>query len=208
LSRVTTKLKDFNMSNPFGLPKVLVAEREARRRQRFRLGVYSVLIGTTVLITGTLIQGCRSQQKASAETVVEKPVLAGNDNSANPSTNLPPIPQPPPESATETNCVTPGSASLPENVTVPVPVPTPVSHAVHAHSSSPVKASHKTASVHGSAGVYVVKSGDTLVRIAKAHGIAVNALKSANHLKSDRIFAGEKLKMPQANLAAAKVAKN
>jgi LysM repeat protein len=195
-------LKEFNMSNPFGLPKVLVAEREARRHQRFRLGVYSVLIGATVLITGTLIQGCRSQQKASAETVVEKPALAGNDNTANPSTNLPPIPQPPSESAAETNCVTPGSASLPENVTAPAPAP--VSHAVHAHSSSSAKASHKTASVHGTAGVYMVKSGDTLVRIAKAHGTTVNALKSANHLKSDRVFVGEKLKLPQ----TAKVAKN
>jgi LysM repeat protein len=46
--------------------------------------------------------------------------------------------------------------------------------------------------------VYIVKSGDTLSRIAKAHGISVGALRSANDLASDKITVGAKLKIPTA----------
>ena len=45
---------------------------------------------------------------------------------------------------------------------------------------------------------YIVKSGDTLMRIAKAHGISVGALKSANDLASEKITVGAKLKIPTA----------
>jgi LysM repeat protein len=44
----------------------------------------------------------------------------------------------------------------------------------------------------------VVKSGDTLTRIAKVHGTTVKALKSANGLENDRLIVGAKLKIPQA----------
>jgi nucleoid-associated protein YgaU len=46
--------------------------------------------------------------------------------------------------------------------------------------------------------LYVVKSGDTLSRIAKVHGTTVKALKLANGLASDRIIVGAKLKIPTA----------
>ena len=46
--------------------------------------------------------------------------------------------------------------------------------------------------------LYVVKSGDTLSRIAKTHGTTVKALKSANSLEGDRIVVGAKLKIPTA----------
>jgi LysM repeat protein len=42
----------------------------------------------------------------------------------------------------------------------------------------------------------VVKSGDTLPRIAKAHGLSVQAIKAANGLKSNRVVVGQKLKLP------------
>lgn len=46
--------------------------------------------------------------------------------------------------------------------------------------------------------VYVVKSGDTLGKIAKAHGVSVRALKSANKIYSstNTIRIGQKLKIP------------
>ena len=44
---------------------------------------------------------------------------------------------------------------------------------------------------------YVVKSGDTLGRIAKAHGTTVKAIKVANGLTNDRIPVGKTLKLPQ-----------
>ena len=44
--------------------------------------------------------------------------------------------------------------------------------------------------------LYVVKSGDTLSRIAKTHGTTIKALKVVNGLASDRIVVGAKLKIP------------
>ena len=43
---------------------------------------------------------------------------------------------------------------------------------------------------------YTVKSGDTLIKIAKAHGATVHALQSANSLASTKIHVGQKLKIP------------
>jgi len=52
-----------------------------------------------------------------------------------------------------------------------------------------------------SAAVHVVKSGETLTRIAKQHGTTVKALRAANGLKTDRLVAGQKLKLPPHNAA-------
>ena len=46
--------------------------------------------------------------------------------------------------------------------------------------------------------VYVVKSGDTLSRIAKTHGTTIKAIEAANGLTDDRILVGAKLKIPEA----------
>lgn len=45
----------------------------------------------------------------------------------------------------------------------------------------------------GNATVYVIKSGDTLSRIAKQYGVTVSNLKSWNNLSSDMIYIGQKL---------------
>ncbi len=42
---------------------------------------------------------------------------------------------------------------------------------------------------------YTVKAGDTLSKIARAHGVAVSNLKKWNNLSSDLIFPGDKLKL-------------
>jgi LysM repeat protein len=47
-----------------------------------------------------------------------------------------------------------------------------------------------------SAGDYLVKSGDTLSKISKTTGVSVTEIKSLNGLKTDRIYVGQKLKMP------------
>jgi LysM repeat protein len=44
--------------------------------------------------------------------------------------------------------------------------------------------------------VYVVKSGDTLTKIAKTHGTSFKKIMAMNDLKSTSIRAGQKLKMP------------
>ena len=53
------------------------------------------------------------------------------------------------------------------------------------------------ASGAGAEGLYVVKSGDNLTKIAKAHGTTPKQLRAANSLKTDQIKVGQKLKLPQ-----------
>jgi len=48
----------------------------------------------------------------------------------------------------------------------------------------------------GGEGIYTVKSGDTLSKIAKAHGVTVKALESENNLSTTKIKVGQKLKIP------------
>ncbi|MCX8090325.1 MAG: LysM peptidoglycan-binding domain-containing protein [Verrucomicrobiae bacterium] len=51
--------------------------------------------------------------------------------------------------------------------------------------------------------VYVVKSGDTLTKIARQHGTTVKALREANKLRTDRIRVGDKLVIPGSGAAPA-----
>ena len=49
---------------------------------------------------------------------------------------------------------------------------------------------------------YTVKSGDTLTKIAKAHGTSVKAIEAANGLSTTKIKVGQKLKIPSKGEAA------
>jgi len=62
----------------------------------------------------------------------------------------------------------------------------------------PVSQVSPAADTGHSMALYVVKSGDTLSRIAKAHGTTVKAIETANDLNGDRILVGAKLKIPEA----------
>lgn len=186
---------------------MLLAEREARRRQQFRAGVYTVLITATVMIIGMLIQGCRTQQPPVAGAATQKPAVRANYPTPRQATNPLPTPMAQTESS-DTNWITPRSASLPENVTLPEQGPTSIPRAIApAPGPLPVTSVQK-ASAHHAAGIYVVKSGDTLTRIARAHGTTVKALKNANQLTSDRIFVGERLKLSQAKSVTANAVHN
>ena len=68
------------------------------------------------------------------------------------------------------------------------------------------KAAESSSASSASASNYEVKQGDSLIKIAKSHGISVKTLKAANGLKTDRIHAGQKLKVPAATGAAASAA--
>jgi LysM repeat protein len=77
-------------------------------------------------------------------------------------------------------------------------VPAGAEPATASSASSPVRAS---ATASQPAGRYVVKSGDTLDRIARSHGTTVRAIKAANGLTSDRIVAGRSLKLPETKVS-------
>ena len=51
---------------------------------------------------------------------------------------------------------------------------------------------------NGGENVYLVKTGDTLLQIAKAHGTTVTEVKTLNGLKTDLIKVGDRLKLPAA----------
>lgn len=56
------------------------------------------------------------------------------------------------------------------------------------------------------AATHKVVKGDTLSRIAQRHGVTVAALKSRNHLRSDRIVIGQVLVIPDNSLLAPVIA--
>jgi LysM repeat protein len=87
----------------------------------------------------------------------------------------------------------PGVDSAKLKVGQSLQVPAGAEPAVASPGASPVRAS---ATASKSPGRYVVKRGDTLDRIARAHGTTVRAIKAANGLTSDRLVAGRSLKMP------------
>ena len=53
-----------------------------------------------------------------------------------------------------------------------------------------------TADTTGSGQTYSVKSGDSLTKIASEFGVSIKALRSANHLTTDKIVVGQKLTIP------------
>jgi LysM repeat protein len=66
-----------------------------------------------------------------------------------------------------------------------------------ATSSSTTPTTATTADATASDGsLYIVKSGDTLTKIAKSHGTFYKKIMAMNDLKSTSIHAGQKLKMP------------
>ena len=62
------------------------------------------------------------------------------------------------------------------------------------------------AAATGDSTIYVVKTGDILMKIAKAHNTTVKALEALNDMKTSSIKAGQKLKVPVMKMASADVA--
>jgi len=62
--------------------------------------------------------------------------------------------------------------------------------------TSPTVAGTASSSGQGTSGIYVVKGGDSLSKIARGHGVSVDALKSANNLSGSNIRIGQSLTIP------------
>lgn len=63
-----------------------------------------------------------------------------------------------------------------------------------AGTGSGLAASASTGAAEGK--VYVVKPGDTLSRIARQNGVTATSIRTANNMKTTRVNAGQKLKIP------------
>jgi LysM repeat protein len=156
-----------NATNPFQVPSCFQVDYERRRRERFKRTFMGVLAAGILLLVALLIEGCMSEHARAT---------ASFDVAAN-------VPGPAPSP--------PATAPVPTDVSMPQPDPQP------AMSQSATAVSKANTPPAGSpATTYVVKSGDNLTRIARAHGTTVKAIQSANNLATDRIAVGLKLRIP------------
>jgi LysM repeat protein len=160
-----------NPSNPFQIPSCLQrADSQQRRRERFKKGFIAAVVAVVILLVGLLIEGCMSEQATS---------------------------RPPPHTGPPTTGG-PAAWTTPAVTAEQKPKPAPQPNLNATSQTAPAVSTEKAETASQPETLYVVKSGDSLTRIAKAHGTTVQTLKAANGLKSDRIVVGAKLKIPTA----------
>jgi LysM repeat protein len=163
-----------NPSNPFQIPTCLQqADSQQRRRERFKKGFIAAVVALVILLVGLLIEGCMSEKTTAAPTTT------------------------PPAKKTAQATGVPASWTTTVPMVVQNSTPAPQPNPIVTSQPAQVEPKESIAPVPAET-IYVVKSGDSLTRIAKAHGTTVKALKAANGLKSDRIVVGAKLKIPAA----------
>jgi LysM repeat protein len=158
--------------NPFQIPSCFKLDIEQRRRERFKKTVVTTVIVSAAVVIGLLIEGCVSERSQSAVTPL--PPAAAQTQAVNTANPAP---------------AQPGSQSIPHTSFAVQPCPV----ATVPKTATPVESPHATGEA-----VYLVRSGDSLTRIAKTHGTTVKALKLANSLTNDKIMVGEQLKIPSA----------
>ncbi len=157
-----------NTTNPFQVPSCFQIDHERRRRERFKRTFIAVVTAGILLMIGLLIEGCMSEHAKAAA----------------PASPVADLPAPP--------------SNIPAVATEPMPVTVPESNPQPTVSQSPTTVSKVSISpAVRSETIHVVKAGDTLTRIALAHGITVRAIEDANGLANDRIAVGTKLKLPE-----------
>jgi LysM repeat protein len=223
--------KAMNNPNPF-VPKGSLLEEQSKRRSRLKLAVLCAVAVGGVGLMGMLIQGCKREQVAEQTPPPDTNTVAAVDTNpppteaSNPPVAVPPVvaptPAPVPEVAGTEYVVVKGDsfAKIAKKNGVSVKAIQAANPGVE---STKLKVGQKL-SIPGSAGgaaapamaggaaatgssmggeAYTVKSGDTLTKIAKAHGTTVKAIKAASNLTTDHIKVGQKLTIPAKAEAAA-----
>ena len=217
-----------NNPNPF-VPKGSLLEQQSKRRSRLKLAVFCAVAVGGVGLMGMLIQGCKREQVETENTPppADTNTVAVDTNTppmvaSNPPVAVPPVvaPAPVPEAAGTEYVVVKGDsfAKIAKKNGVSVkaiqaanlgvePTKLKVGQKISIPSGgSPAATSAPGASpaVESTGGdAYTVKSGDTLTKIAKAHGTTVKAIKAASNLTTDHIKVGQKLTIPAKAEAAA-----
>jgi LysM repeat protein len=220
--------KSMNIPNPF-VPKGSLLEQQSKRRSHMKLGVLCVLVVGVAGLTAMLIQGCKREQNNAAENQppadTNTVVMDTNPPPLQASNVAPPVVAPPPVvevAGTEYVVVkgdTLGKIAKNHGVTLSAlkaanPGVEPTKLKVGQKLSIPASSGGASATTGGPASTgsgvagetYAVKSGDSLTKIAKAHGTTVKAIKAENNLNTDHIKVGQKLKIPAKAEAAAPVA--
>jgi LysM repeat protein len=218
------RAKKMNNPNPF-VPQGSVLEHN-KRRSRMKLAVFCVLAVGVCGLTAMLIQGCTREKTTENLPPVETNNFAAETNlppvATNTSpmvvapvvTNLPPVtPVVPETTGTEYTVVkgdTLGKIAKAHGVTLKVleaanpnvqPTKLKVGQKLILPAGGATAPSETSATSAGTTGAggeesYVVKSGDTLTKIAKSHGTTVKVIETENNLSTTKIKVGQKLKMP------------
>jgi LysM repeat protein len=216
--------KSMNNPNPF-VPKGSLLEQQSQRHSRMKLGVFCVLVVGVAGLTAMLIQGCKREQVSEEnQPPVDTNTVVMDTNTPPLQASNPPVvapaPAPVPEVAgTEYVVVkgdTLGKIAKNRGVTLNAlkaanPGVEPTKLKVGQKLSVPASSGGASAMTGGPAATgsgmggetYTVKSGDTLTKIAKAHGTTIKAIRAENNLTTDHIKVGQKLKIPARAEAAA-----
>lgn len=94
--------------------------------------------------------------------------------------------------------IDPKKLKIGQTIRIPAPAAAPAPTATATATASPAPTA-----VASAGGTYKVKPGDTLTKIAKAHGVTVNQLRAANNMRTTQLLAGKVLKIPARATAAA-----
>ena len=212
-----------NSPNPF-VPQGSLLEQQSKRRSRVKFAVFCVLAVNVVGLMALLMQGCKREQteaenpappldtnETSMDTNAPPPVEASNPP-VQPPTVVTPTPVAPEAAGTEYVVIKGDSLwkiAKRNGVTVKAiedanPNIDPAKLKVGQKLSIPgaTSAAGSATDMTGSAGtdngeeLYIVKSGDTLSKIAKHYGVTYKAIESENGLSTARIKVGQKLKIP------------
>ena len=206
-----------NNPNPF-VPQGSVLEQN-KRRSRMKLVVFCVLAVSVAGLSAMLIQGCKREQSTENIPPVEtNPPVVMPPIETNPPVVVAPPPYSPPGTEyiivkgdtlakiAKKNGVTlkaleaanpnvqPTKLKVGQKLTIPA-----------GSATAPTETPAVTASAGGGE-TYVVKSGDTLTKIATSHGTTVKAIETENNLSTTKIKVGQKLKIPAKAEAAAPAA--
>ncbi len=166
----------FMETNPFAAPTSYLAEQQQIRRERVKITFYGVVGTMIVFCLALLFQGCQHHEAAA-----ENPIR--NQEAA---------------------------MAVPANIPAPVVPATPVVETNSQPGSGPAFAGHLQTSAAPAVSaapiatpvtetLYVIKPGDSLIKIAKATRTTVTAIKAANGLTSERLAVGKTLKIPSVN---------
>jgi LysM repeat protein len=216
-----------NNPNPF-VPKGSLLEQQSKRHSQMKIGVFCVLLVGVAGLTAMLIQGCKREQISEGPPPVDTNTVVMDTNP--PPTEVSniappvvvPVQAPVPEIAGAEYVVQKGDsfAKIAKKNGVSVkaieaanPGVAPTKLKVGQKLSIPASSGGASAMTGGpvstGSGVagetYTVKSGDSLTKIAKAHGTTVKAIRAENNLTTDHIKVGQKLKIPGKTEAAAPV---
>ncbi|HXF10140.1 MAG TPA: LysM peptidoglycan-binding domain-containing protein [Desulfuromonadaceae bacterium] len=206
-----------NQPNPF-VPQGSLLEQH-KRRSRVKLAVFCTLAISVCGLMAMLIEGCRRETPPaentdttlstnSATMLDTNPPVTMGSNAMN---TLPPPPTIPEPATGETYVVvkgdTLGKIATSHHTTVKAiedanPGVTPtrlkVGQKITLPAGSSAGATEATpTAAAGSGETYVVKSGDSLTKIATSHGVTLKALKAANpNLDPNKIRVGQKIIIP------------